>query len=466
MKNIGIIGGGISSLMATYSLLKNSKDTIVTIFERGNSLENRKCPILEKKVDKCIKCKTCAIMEGIAGAGAFSDGKYNITTEFGGWLQDIREDTLEYIEKADKILVENGATTDRFMPNDELKKRCLQYDLHMLQSECKHLGTDANFDTMVKMVENIKKIGKDRIKILTNFDVCDVIDLENGKKKIFKTAIDGEKEEFEVEFDIIIFATGRAGSHFFSHWCKEHGVGLKNNQVDVGVRVELPSSIWEEFEKKIYEPKIVYRTKQYGDICRMFCFNGRGEVVTENTEGILTVNGHAYKAEEKKSKNTNFAILSTTRFTEPFNQPIEYARYTANLANMISGGSVIVQRLGDLELGRRTDVKRLKQSTVQPTLKGAVPGDLSLCMPKRQLDNIIEMLHALNNLCPGTANYDTLLYGVECKYYGARPEADDRFRLTGKENYFAIGDGAGFTRSLAQAAAQGLMVADTILEEQ
>ena len=179
MKNIGIIGGGISSLMASYNLLKNSKDTCVTIFERGNSLETRKCPIIEKKVDKCIKCKTCAIMEGIAGAGAFSDGKYNITTEFGGWLQDIRDDTLAYIEKADSILVENGATTDRFMPNDELKKRCLQYDLHMLQSECKHLGTDANFDTMVKMVENIKKIGGKRVEIETNFDVCDVEDLED-----------------------------------------------------------------------------------------------------------------------------------------------------------------------------------------------------------------------------------------------------------------------------------------------
>ncbi len=465
MKNIGIIGGGISALMAAYNLLKNSKETKVTIFEKGNDLKNRKCPILQKKVDKCIKCKTCAIMEGIAGAGAFSDGKYNITTEFGGWLQDIREDALAYIEKADSILVENGATKDRFMPNDELKKRCLQYDLHMLQSECKHLGTDANFETMLKMVENIEKIDKNRVKILTNFDVVNVEDVENGKKKIYQGISDNEQKEYDETFDIIIFATGRAGSHFFSNWCRAHNVPLKNNQVDIGVRVELPSSIWEEFEKKIYEPKIVYRTKQYGDLCRMFCFNGRGEVVTENTEGILTVNGHAYKAEEKKTKNTNFAILSTTRFTEPFNQPIEYARYTAGLANMVSGGSVIVQRLGDLEIGRRTDIKRLKQSTVQPTLKGAVPGDLSLCMPKRQLDNIIETLHALNNLCPGTANYDTLLYGVECKYYGARPETDDKFKLSGKDNYFAIGDGAGFTRSLAQAAAQGLMVSDTILEE-
>jgi uncharacterized FAD-dependent dehydrogenase len=465
MLKVGIIGGGISSLMAAYNLLKNSKEVSVTIFERGRDLANRKCPILQKKVDKCIKCPSCAIMEGIAGAGAFSDGKYNITTEFGGWLQDIRDDTLEYIEKADAILVENGATKDRFMPNDELKKRCLQYDLHMLQSECKHLGTDANFDTMVKMVENIQKIGGKRVKILTEFNVCNVEDDDKNKKHVFKKIDEEHSEEYEEVFDIIIFATGRAGSHFFSGWCKEHGVPMKNNQVDIGVRVELPCSIWEEFEKKIYEPKVIYRTKQYGDVCRMFCFNGRGEVVTENTEGILTVNGHAYKAEEKKTKNTNFAILSTTRFTEPFNQPIEYARYTAGLANMISGGSVIVQRLGDLELGRRTDQKRLKQSTVQPTLKGAVPGDLSLCMPKRQLDNIIETLHALNNIAPGTANYDTLLYGVECKYYGARPEADEEFRLSGKINYYAIGDGAGFTRSLAQASAQGLMVSDNILKE-
>ncbi len=464
MKKVGIVGGGISSLMAAYNLIKNSKDVNVTIFERGNSLEKRQCPILQKKTDKCLKCKSCAIMEGIAGAGAFSDGKYNITTEFGGWLQDIRDDTLEYIEKADSILVENGATTYRFMPNDELKKECLKYDLHMLQSECKHLGTDANFDTMVSLVNNIQKIGKDRVKILTQFDVCDVTDDKDDKKHIFKKVGDDGKEEYEEIFDIIIFATGRAGSRFFSGWCREHGVNLKNNQVDVGVRVELPASIWEDFEKKIYEPKVVYRTRQYGDICRMFCFNGRGEVVTENTDGILTVNGHAYKAEEKKTKNTNFAILSTTRFTEPFNQPIEYARYTAGLANMVSGGGVIVQRLGDLELGRRTDIKRLRQSTVQPTLKGAVPGDLSLCMPKRQLDNIIEMLHQLDKIAPGTANYDTLLYGIECKYYGARPETDDEFRLAGKNNYYAIGDGAGFTRSLAQASAQGLMVSDHILK--
>lgn len=457
MKKVGIIGGGIGGLMLAYSLAED-KNLDITIYEKGMDILDRKCPILEKKVRSCIKCKHCAIMEGLAGAGAFSDGKYNITTEFGGWLQDIRpkEEVLGYIEKADKILVDFGATTDRFMPNNELKKLCLQNDLYMLQSQCKHLGTDANFETMVKLISYLKE--QPNILIKTNTTVNSVTD-NNGKKKIGYEF--SKIEKFE-DFDYVIFAVGRVGSSFFSSWCKSNNIKMSNNQVDIGVRVELPSIIWEDFERQIYEPKILYRTKKYGDITRMFCFNGRGEVVTENTGGILTVNGHAYKAESKKTENTNFALLSTTNFTEPFNNPIEYAKYVAGLANMISGGSVLVQRLGDLEAGRRTDMNRLRKSHVIPSLKGAVAGDLSLCMPKRQLDNIIETLHALDKVAPGTSNADTLLYGIECKYYSARPETNDCFEINGKPGYFAIGDGAGFTRSLAQAAAQGLMVADVI----
>lgn len=236
---------------------------------------------------------------------------------------------------------------------------------------------------------------------------------------------------------------------------------LTNNQVDIGVRVELPYEIWEPFSREIYEPKIKYATKQYHDVVRMFCFNERGQVVTENTNGVLTVNGHAYKEESRKSQNSNFALLSTTNFTEPFNEPIEYAKSVASLANKISGGSVIVQRLGDLKNGKRTDEKRLKESSVIPTLN-AVAGDLSLCMPKRQLDNIIETLDALSLVAPGTNNYDTLLYGVECKYYSSRPKAKD-FEIEGTNNIFALGDGAGFTRSLSQAAASGLMLAQKIV---
>jgi hypothetical protein len=274
------------------------------------------------------------------------------------------------------------------------------------------------------------------------------------------TCCNSKGEEQQVSAEHIVFAVGRAGSRFFASWCREHGIRMSNNQIDVGVRVELPSLIWQDFAEKIYEPKIWYRSKTYGDVTRMFCFNDRGEVVMENTSGILTVNGHSYRDGARKTKNSNFALLTTIRFTEPFQEPIEYARAVASLANMISGGSVLVQRLGDLESGRRTNDHRISQSTTRPTLD-AVPGDLSLCMPKRQIDNIIETLHALDQIAPGTANYDTLLYGIECKYYSARPMTND-FEIEGCEKIYAVGDGAGFTRSLSHAAAHGLYVADKI----
>lgn len=466
MIKVGIIGGGIGGLMAAFRLCKNP-NIHITIFEQGKDIDDRKCPILTKQVDKCINCNNCGIMQGLAGAGAFSDGKYNITTEFGGWLQDIvgHEKTMNYIEQADEVLVGFGATTERYKPNNELKKLCLQNGLYMLQSQCKHLGTDANFATMVNLIKYLKS--KQNVTIITGAKVTYVDPIDINYTYGIEYDKDGEKNGLAV--NKVIFAVGRVGSKFFSEWCVDNNVKQFNNQVDVGVRVELPALIWEDFEKKIYEPKVLYRTKQYGDTTRMFCFNGRGEVVTENTNGVITVNGHAYKAEEKKTLNTNFALLSTTNFTQPFNQPIDYARDIASLANKISGGSVIVQTLGDLERGRRSDEHRINKCRTTPTLKAAVAGDLSLCMPKRQLDNIIETLHALDSIAPGTANYDTLLYGVECKYYSARPETSKDFEIKmgilPDTGCYAVGDGAGFTRSLAQAAAQGLMVADTILEK-
>ncbi len=454
MKNydVAIIGGGIGGLMCAYRLIEKKPDLKIILFERGNDLENRRCPIVAKKTKYCVKCDPCNIMEGMGGAGAFSDGKYIISTEYGGWLTDVMEpsEVINYIEQADDILVSFGATTERYLPNDELKRECLKHDLHMQQAQVKHLGTDANFDTMVKLVNSLKS----KVEICT---MTTVLDLDK-EQKIIKAK--GPKGDIEVQANKVVFAVGRAGSRIFASWCKKNGIALSNNQVDIGVRVELPSIVWEHFSKKIYEPKIFYRSKKYGDITRMFCFNERGHVVTENTDGVLTVNGHSFKDESKKSQNSNFALLSTTRFTEPFNEPIEYARFVASLANKISGGSVLVQRLGDLENGKRTDDKRLKASTVRPTLD-AVAGDLSLCMPKRQLDNIIETLHALDKIAPGTANYDTLLYGVECKFYSARPKCTN-FELDDAKGFYALGDGAGFTRSLSQAAANGLIVADIL----
>lgn len=454
MKNydVAIIGGGIGGLMCAYRLIEKKPDLKIILFERGNDLENRRCPIVAKKTKYCVKCDPCNIMEGMGGAGAFSDGKYIISTEYGGWLTDVMEpsEVINYIEQADDILVSFGATTERYLPNDELKRECLKHDLHMQQAQVKHLGTDANFDTMLKLVNSLKS----KVEICTMTTVIDV----DKDSKIIKAK--GPKGDIEVQANKVVFAVGRAGSRIFASWCKKNGIALSNNQVDIGVRVELPAIVWEHFSKKIYEPKIFYRSKKYGDITRMFCFNERGHVVTENTDGVLTVNGHSFKDESKKSQNSNFALLSTTRFTEPFNEPIEYARFVASLANKISGGSVLVQRLGDLENGKRTDDKRLKASTVRPTLD-AVAGDLSLCMPKRQLDNIIETLHALDKIAPGTANYDTLLYGVECKFYSARPKCTN-FELDDAKGFYALGDGAGFTRSLSQAAANGLIVADIL----
>ena len=451
--DVVIIGGGIGGLMCAYRLIEKKPDLKIVLFERGHGLQNRRCPIVAKKTKYCVKCDPCNIMEGMGGAGAFSDGKYIISSEYGGWLPDVMDsnEVIDYIEQADKILVSFGATTERYKPSDELKRECIKYDLHMQQAQVKHLGTDANFDTMFKMVNYLE----DKISIRTLTTVIGV-----DKDKMVVKAKD-KNGEYEVSGKKIIFAVGRAGSRVFASWCKENNIKCTNNQVDIGVRVELPAMVWEHFSKKIYEPKIFYRSKQYGDVTRMFCFNERGHVVTENTDGVLTVNGHSFKDEAKKSTNSNFALLSTTKFTEPFNEPIEYARYVASLANKISGGSVLVQRLGDLESGRRTDAKRLKQSTVRPTLD-AVPGDLSLCMPKRQLDNIIETLHALDAIAPGTANYDTLLYGIECKFYSARPECEN-FELINARGIYALGDGAGFTRSLSQAAANGLIVADNLI---
>ncbi len=450
--DVVIIGGGIGGVMCAYRLSEENPALKIVILERGKSLEERSCPILAGKVNKCVKCNPCSIMEGMAGAGAFSDGKYNITTEYGGWLPQVMDEkeVMRYIRMADDVLVKYGADKEVYYPDNELKTLCLQHDLHMQQAEVKHLGTDANYGTMLKLIHSLD--GK--VEIQTQAEVIEV------EKDSHVVTYIQNGTELQITGNKVVFAVGRIGNRMFQEWCVKHNIPCTNNQVDVGVRVELPYEIWKHFSSKIYEPKIYYKNGKYKDVTRMFCFNEKGHVVTENSDGVLTVNGHSYKEESRKSANSNFALLCSTNFTEPFNEPVAYARDIAALANKISGGYVLVQRLGDLEEGRRTTASRLASGSVRPTLN-AVPGDLSLCMPKRQLDNIVETLHALNAVAPGTANYDTLLYGVECKYYSARPKAKD-FELEGTTGIYALGDGAGFTRSLAQAAANGLIVADTI----
>ncbi|RNC29344.1 MAG: hypothetical protein AWM53_00697 [Candidatus Dichloromethanomonas elyunquensis] len=455
--DIGIIGGGISGIMCAYELVKHKPDLEICIFEKGASILNRRCPLNENQSEKCLKCPTCAIMEGFGGCGSFSDGKYNFTTEFGGWLNEYisNEEVMVLIEYMDKILVEFGATTKRFTTKTprarELGKIALQNDLHLLQAEVKHLGTENN----LKIMTNIYNYLKEKLSIRHHTEIRD-ISVRNSKY-----ILSGLGEEFSCDY--LISAVGRAGSEWFAEQCKKLKINLSNNQIDLGVRVELPSEIFSHITDEVYEAKLHYYTKKYNDLVKTFCMNPRGHVVTENTAGVLTVNGHSYSDESLKSDNTNFALLVCNKFTSPFNEPLKYGKYIATLSNMLGDG-VIVQRFGDLVKGRRTNEKRMMKSFTTPTLQSANAGDLGLVLPKRHLDNIIEMIYALDNIARGTANYDTLLYGVEVKFYSARPELNNRLE-TACPNFYAIGDGAGITRSLSQAAASGIYTARNILEK-
>lgn len=450
--DVAIIGGGIGGLLTAYQIVEKCPNKKIVLFEGGRPLLERQCPMIAHKSDKCLCCKPCAIMNGMAGAGAFSDGKYILGTEYGGWLTDFVEKTVaqNYIDLANSILEKFGATKQVYCPNNDLKKMCEKFDLQMLQTKLKHLGTDENFNTMVKLIDYLKE----KIEIHTLTTVNDV-DIATHTLTFLKA-----NKSDSIIAENIVFAVGRVGSQMFSDWCNKNNICVTSNQVDLGVRVELPRKVWKSFAEKIYEPKIVYKSKGYGDLTRMFCFNDGGQVIVENTDGIFTVNGHAYRNEDKKTENSNFALLSTVIFTEPFNEPIQYAKQVAKLCNTIGGGSVIVQRFGDLIKGRRSTKVRMQECKTKPTLK-TIAGDLSLCIPKRQLDNIIETIYALDKVAPGTASGDTLLYGIECKYYSARPKLNN-FEIVDTKNIYAVGDGVGITRSLSQAGANGLIVGDII----
>lgn len=452
MYDTAIIGGGIGGLLTAYKINKRNPKSKIIILELGNPLNVRKCPMIANKTDKCLCCKVCAIMNGMAGAGAFSDGKYILGTEFGGWLAEIisPKTAEKYILEANDILEKFGATNQIYEPDDELKNYCESKGITMIQTKLKHLGTDENFQTMLNLIDYLEQ----NVEIQTR---AKVVDVEKDTHEIF---YDQEEKNKSLTAKNIVFAVGRSGSEMFNDWCNKNKIGLSSTQVDLGVRVELPRKIWAKFADKIYEPKLIYKTKKYGDNTRTFCFNDGGYVIVENTDGIFTVNGHAYKNENLKTENSNFALLSTCKFTEPFNEPIKYAKNIATLCNKIGGGSVIVQRFGDLIRGRRSTDERMKHCKTKPTLH-TVAGDLSLCMPKRQLDNIIETIFALDKVAEGTADDDTLLYGIECKYYSARPEMKN-FELQGTKNIYAVGDGAGITRSLSQAGANGLIVGEII----
>ena len=455
--DVAIIGCGTAGIFAGYELTKCHPELRIVNFEQGGDIYSRRCPIVAGKVNKCVHCAVCDTMCGFGGAGAFSDGKYNFTTEFGGWLTDFMEkgEVMELINYVDTINMKYGATDKTFSTDSPearaLQREALKYDLHLLQAKVKHLGTERNLDILRNIYEDLKN------KIEYRFNTAiESIDREGEGYRLTT------KKGDEITCKYLIAAPGRSGAEWFANECKKLGIHLINNQVDIGVRVELPATVFEHITNVVYESKLLYRTKQYGDRVRTFCMNPYGHVVAENVEGINTVNGHSYSDPALRSENTNFALLVSNRFTEPFNEPYRYGKHIASLSNMLSGG-VLVQRFGDLVSGTRTNEHRLAQSFTRPTLSAAVPGDLSLTLPKRQLDDIIEMIYALDKIAPGTANYDTLLYGAEVKFYSSRLELTGELE-TGFTNFFAVGDGAGITRGLAQAGASGVKAAKTICE--
>ena len=454
--DVAVIGCGIAGIYAAYELSKLNPELGVLVLEQGEDIHKRSCPMVAHKTKECLSCASCAIMRGFGGAGAYSDGKYNFTTEFGGWLRDYLPDSeiMELINYVDSVNVRFGATEVVYSTQSEealkLEKKALENDLHLLGAKVKHLGTENN----LQILKNIFAYMKDKVTLRFGTSVLNIHDEKDGYRL--------ETSGGDVACRYLIAAPGRSGAEWFSEQCGRLGLDIINNQVDIGVRVELPAMVFEHITSAVYESKLIYRTQQYGDTVRTFCMNPYGHVVTENVDGLMTVNGHSYSDPALQSENTNFALLVSNRFTEPFKEPYKYGKHIASLSNMLSGG-VLIQRFGDLLKGTRTNEHRLSKSFVKPTLT-ATPGDLSLVLPKRHMDNIIEMLFALDKIAPGTANYDTLLYGVEVKFYSSRPQLSASLE-TNMTNFYAIGDGAGITRGLAQAAASGVIAARAIHEK-
>ena len=446
-----IIGAGPGGIFSAYELSRLAPTLKIAVFEAGNPLGRRKCPIDGKKIKSCIECKTCSIMSGFGGAGAFSDGKYNITNDFGGTLYQYigKQQAIELMKYVDEINMLHGGEGTRLYSTagSKFKKICMQNDLHLLDASVRHLGTDKNY----VVLNNIYEYLHDKVEFFFNSPV-ESIRYEDGVYKISSL-------NKEYTADKCIVSVGRSGSKWMESVCADLDIPTESSRVDIGVRVELPSEVFSHLTDELYESKIVYRTQKYGDKVRTFCMNPKGEVVTENTSGIITVNGHSYEDPARQTNNTNFALLVAKHFSEPFKHSNSYGESIARLSNMLGGG-VIVQRFGDLIRGQRSTENRITESFVTPTLN-ATPGDLSLVLPKRILDGIIEMIEALDKIAPGTANDDTLLYGVEVKFYNMEVKVNENLETKYKGLYI-IGDGSGITHSLSHASASGVFVARQI----
>ena len=448
-----IVGAGPGGIFSAYELVQKAPNLKVAVFEAGHALEKRHCPIDGDKIKSCINCKSCSIMSGFGGAGAFSDGKYNITNDFGGTLYEYvgKQKATELMKYVDEINMQYGGEGTKMYSTagTHFKKLCLQNKLNLLDASVRHLGTDINY----VVLENLYAFLKDKVDFY--FDT--LVNRVERQGEAYRVCCD------DADYDCAkcIISVGRSGSKWMEKVCNELDISTKSNRVDIGVRVELPAVIFSHLTDELYESKIVYRTEKFEDRVRTFCMNPYGIVVNENTNGIVTVNGHSYEDADKQTDNTNFALLVAKHFSEPFKDSNGYGESIARLSNMLGGG-VIVQRFGDLVRGRRSNAKRIAEGLVEPTL-AATPGDLSLVLPKRILDGIIEMIYALDKIAPGTANDDTLLYGVEVKFYNMEVELDHNLETIYKGLYI-IGDGSGVTHSLSHASASGVYVARQIVE--
>ena len=451
--DIIIIGAGPGGIFAAYELMQKNPDLKVAVFEAGHALNQRHCPIDGNKIKTCIGCKSCSIMSGFGGAGAFSDGKYNITNDFGGTLYEYigKKQALDLMHYVDQINMRYGGEGGKLYTTagTRFKTLCIQNDLHLLDASVRHLGTDINYIVL----ENIYTYLQDKVTFFFDTPVQALKTIDGGY------AVECKKETYTCQKCIV--SVGRSGSKWMEKICKDLDIPTQSNRVDIGVRGELPAAVFAHLTDELYESKIVYRTEKYGDKVRTFCMNPKGAVVNENTNGIITVNGHSYEDPAKQTENTNFALLVAKHFSEPFKDSYGYGESIARLSNMLGGG-VIVQRFGDLIRGRRSTPNRIEEAFITPTLN-ATPGDLSLVLPKRILDGIIEMIYALDKVAPGTTNEDTLLYGVEVKFYNMEVEVIDKLESR-YDGLYEIGDGSGSTHSLSHASASGVHVARTITE--
>lgn len=455
-----IIGAGPSGIFCAYTLIQERPDLRILMIEKGRPIEKRTCPKRTTKV--CVGCQPCSITTGFAGAGAFSDGKLSLSPDVGGNLPEILgyDKAVELIRESDNIYLKFGADTnvygvDKQREIQEIRRKAITANLKLIECPIRHLGTEEGYKIYTRLQEHLLAQG---IHMEFNTMVKDII-IENGTAKGVRT--DKDQVFYAPE---IVAAIGREGSDWFSHICNDNGIETQVGTVDIGVRVEVRDEVMEFLNKNLYEAKLVYYTPTFDDKVRTFCTNPSGEVATEYYEnGLAVVNGHAYKSKEYKTNNTNFALLVSKNFTKPFKTPIEYGKHVAQLSNMLCDGKILVQTFGDFQRGRRTTEERLCRNNLIPTLKDAVPGDLSLVFPHRIMVDIKEMLLALDKVTPGIASDETLLYGVEVKFYSNKVVVNTDFE-TNIKGLRAIGDGASVTRGLQQASANGISVARSILK--